>query len=109
MAGAPHRVSAQATMGVTESTTTAMEAWLASRDEVRRQRGIVRTDSIRLWPTSPDNPVDPGDPDNPDGATLGRSLTSPPMTTWACPQIHASLLRRWLRCRSTGPGPGLRV
>lgn len=85
----PHRVSAPATTGVTESATTAMEAWLASRDEVRRQRGIVRTDSIRLWPASPANPGNPdsprnpdspgnpgypADPDNPDGGTAGEII-----------------------------------
>ena len=52
MGSAPGRAAAPAE---TTRATTAMEAWLASRGEVRQQRGMVRTAAMRLWPEDPNS------------------------------------------------------
>ncbi|MHA7176194.1 8-amino-7-oxononanoate synthase [Arthrobacter sp. Sr24] len=90
MASTPERaVVPTETPSATTSAATAMEAWLASRAEVRRQRGMVRTASMRLWPEksgspeesgnpepsgSPVNPVIPVNPDIPNGTTAGEII-----------------------------------
>lgn len=71
MASTPERAAARAE---TPNVTTAMEAWLASRAEVRGQRGMVRTASMRLWLEEPGRLVNPLNPDNPNGTASGEVI-----------------------------------